>query len=318
VRTLGAHAWQATLGSIRAEIAIRSGDMRGAAAHADSVLSMMSADSWGVRIGLPLSGLVRAYTEMGNHQTAGELLKRPVPEAMFETRFGLHFRHARGRYYVATGLLRAALSEFRACGEAMQRWGIDQPALVPWRSEAAQVHLLLGEQAEARALVDEQLARVDGSRSRTCGISLRTSALTRDVKARPKVLRESIEILQESGDRLEMARALTDLSQTYSMLKDYSRARTLMRRASNIAKDCHAELRAVPDMPVVVGNGPQESVLSEAERRVATMAGAGHTNREIARTLYITVSTVEQHLTKVFRKLSVTRRTELPRLVARD
>ena len=53
-------------------------------------------------------------------------------------------------------------------------------------------------------------------------------------------------------------------------------------------------------------------VLSEAERRVAKLAALGHTNREISQTLYITVSTVEQHLTRVYRKLGITRRTDLP------
>ncbi|MEY9969557.1 DNA-binding NarL/FixJ family response regulator, partial [Streptacidiphilus sp. MAP12-16] len=33
---------------------------------------------------------------------------------------------------------------------------------------------------------------------------------------------------------------------------------------------------------------------------------------EIARDLFITVSTVEQHLTRVYRKLNVTRRSDLP------
>ena len=57
--------------------------------------------------------------------------------------------------------------------------------------------------------------------------------------------------------------------------------------------------------------------LSEAERRVAALAARGHTNRQIAGMLYITVSTVEQHLTRVYRKLDVKRRSELPaRLVA--
>jgi len=51
--------------------------------------------------------------------------------------------------------------------------------------------------------------------------------------------------------------------------------------------------------------------LSEAEQRVATLAADGLTNREIAGKLYITVSTVEQHLTRVYRKLHVNRRSEL-------
>lgn len=52
--------------------------------------------------------------------------------------------------------------------------------------------------------------------------------------------------------------------------------------------------------------------LSEAERRVGALAAQGRTNREIASKLCITVSTVEQHLTRVYRKLSVKRRKDLP------
>jgi len=58
--------------------------------------------------------------------------------------------------------------------------------------------------------------------------------------------------------------------------------------------------------------GAAWSRLSDAERKVAGLAARGHTNREIARQLYITVSTVEQHLTKIYRKLGVQRRRDLP------
>jgi DNA-binding CsgD family transcriptional regulator len=52
--------------------------------------------------------------------------------------------------------------------------------------------------------------------------------------------------------------------------------------------------------------------LTDAERRVSALAGRGHTNREIASSLFITVSTVEQHLTRVYRKLNLKRREDLP------
>ncbi|MCE7003549.1 helix-turn-helix transcriptional regulator [Kibdelosporangium philippinense] len=52
--------------------------------------------------------------------------------------------------------------------------------------------------------------------------------------------------------------------------------------------------------------------MSGAERRVATLAARGYSNREIGRMLYITVSTVEQHLTRVYRKLNVGSRADLP------
>ncbi|WP_030437851.1 helix-turn-helix transcriptional regulator [Actinoplanes subtropicus] len=55
------------------------------------------------------------------------------------------------------------------------------------------------------------------------------------------------------------------------------------------------------------------SQLTDAERRVAALAAAGVTNRQIAESLFITVSTVEQHLTKIYRKLHVRSRSGLRR-----
>ena len=52
--------------------------------------------------------------------------------------------------------------------------------------------------------------------------------------------------------------------------------------------------------------------LSDSERRVATLAALGYSNREVATRLYVTVTTVEQHLTRVYRKLSIRNREELP------
>ena len=52
--------------------------------------------------------------------------------------------------------------------------------------------------------------------------------------------------------------------------------------------------------------------LSDSERRVAVLAARGMTNREISTELFITVSTVEQHLTRVYKKLDITSRQELP------
>ena len=54
------------------------------------------------------------------------------------------------------------------------------------------------------------------------------------------------------------------------------------------------------------------SLLTNAERRVAVLAAAGYTNREIAGKLFITPSTIEQHLTRVYRKLNVKYRKDLP------
>ncbi|MFI0982701.1 AAA family ATPase [Streptomyces sp. NPDC021093] len=70
---------------------------------------------------------------------------------------------------------------------------------------------------------------------------------------------------------------------------------------------------------VRAGGGPAGSPvarLSAAERRVAVLAADGCTNRAIAARLYVTPSTVEQHLTRIYRKLRVTSRDGLTDLVA--
>ncbi|MFF8681007.1 AAA family ATPase [Streptomyces sp. NPDC015237] len=64
-----------------------------------------------------------------------------------------------------------------------------------------------------------------------------------------------------------------------------------------------------------IPDGDPVAVLTRAERRVATLAAAGCTNRAIAARLYVTTSTVEQHLTHIYRKLRVSSRGDLVRLV---
>ncbi|NEA06615.1 helix-turn-helix transcriptional regulator, partial [Streptomyces sp. SID10116] len=64
---------------------------------------------------------------------------------------------------------------------------------------------------------------------------------------------------------------------------------------------------AGPVSPHPTGHPEPDAELTEAERRVAELAADGFTNREISRKLYVTVSTVEQHLTRIYRKLDVKR-----------
>ncbi|MFJ5779686.1 AAA family ATPase [Streptomyces sp. NPDC093094] len=70
-------------------------------------------------------------------------------------------------------------------------------------------------------------------------------------------------------------------------------------------------LRSLGGLP----DGDPVAVLTRSERRVAVLAADGCTNRAIAARLYVTPSTVEQHLTNVYRKLRVKSRGDLAELV---
>ncbi|MGK5671588.1 AAA family ATPase [Micromonospora sp. URMC 106] len=323
-----APVWRAVIRAVRAEAALRVGDLPGAEHHARTALADIPAPAWGVAVAGPLATLVACATEAVRLSEADRWLAHPVPPGMFRTPLGLHYLAARARHHLAVRRPHAAITDLRRCGELMRAWGIDAAGLVPWRLELARVQLSIGNKTQATQLLQEQLRVPHGVDDRTRGRTLRLLATTAAQDHRRKLLSEAVSLLQASGDRLELVRALGDTGQTLQRAGDSARARLLVRRAYQLAQDCGASVLAqrlirrepgsgLPAYPSAAEMQEPDDGLSDAERRVAALAAQGHTNRQISSKLFITVSTVEQHLTRVYRKLDVKRRTDLPsRLVA--
>jgi DNA-binding CsgD family transcriptional regulator len=59
-------------------------------------------------------------------------------------------------------------------------------------------------------------------------------------------------------------------------------------------------------------------MLSDAENRVAELVAQGYTNLETSRRLFLSVSTVEQHLTRIYRKFGVTSRADMALALTAD
>jgi DNA-binding CsgD family transcriptional regulator len=110
---------------------------------------------------------------------------------------------------------------------------------------------------------------------------------------------------------------------THAMLGNAAEARRLARKAVELARGfgrprgLGVALRAAGLAEGVAGAKPRRDAitgrdaLTAGELRVARLAAAGKTNREIAQTLFITTKTASAHLSRAYRKLDVTRRSQL-------
>ncbi|WP_459735946.1 helix-turn-helix transcriptional regulator [Streptomyces sp. E-15] len=313
-----ATTWQALLGAIRAEIALLQGDVTTASRDALSALGTLAPQSWGVLIGLPLSTAISAHTALGSYAEAGELLKHDVPETMFRTVFGIQYLRARGHHYLATDRPFAALGDFETCGRLLREGNPSLQKGIPWRSDLALANLRIGKARTAREWAEEQLRLPGGHSSRARAMALRLLAATCKPHRRASLLREAIDLLKTCGDRYALAQAYADLSAAHYELGEYARARLVARQAAREAEACHIEspvdehLLQDPVRPEAAESEGKPAILSDAECRVAGLAALGYTNREISGRLHVTISTVEQHLTRVYRKLNVASRSELP------
>ncbi|QBS44480.1 LuxR C-terminal-related transcriptional regulator [Nocardia sp. CS682] len=313
-----APTWQSVFAGLRAEVSLRRGDLTAAEHYAQRALNQVAAKNLGTWVGSPVATLIRTLTAAGRYREAQTQLDRAMPLPMFASRFGLRYLHARGHLHLATHRFHDAIEDFRTCGELMQRWQIDLPVMVPWRNDLAQAYSAMGDKDNARTyarLHISHLGRADAHR--TGGVSLRllAAASTRQ-QDRLVLLRESEAIARVYDDQLEIALVLQDLADAYQRTGQPDRARALHRNADRLARRCGVKplsgSAATEEPPVAVRSSAEiRSALSPAELRVATLAADGERNRDIADQLGITTSTVEQHLTRAFRKLHVGSRSEL-------
>ncbi|MFE6066927.1 AAA family ATPase [Streptomyces sp. NPDC056525] len=319
---LQAVAWVAMLAAVQGLVAVRRGDLVDAERHSRRAVTVMPQHNWGAALGLPLSCLVHATTAMGKTDEAETLIKEALPEAR-RNPFWLHFLHARGRFYIENNRPYAALADFQTCGRLLSGTVLDHANFVPWRSDLAEAWLRLDDARSAKGVLDEQLTLANVDNKRVRGRTLRITAATLKQPARASMLRDAVKVLLDSGDRLELALALADSSDAELECGHFAEFRLISHQAKRMAKMCGAEplywrlqnsgsAEEPGETPTLRKTIHRFALLSEAERKVAALAAQGRSNREISQTLFITVSTVEQHLTKTYRKLGVSSRFGLP------
>jgi DNA-binding CsgD family transcriptional regulator len=319
-RMRGAAITAATVSGLRATVAFRRGDLAEAEADMEAALELaaelLGAQFLVLGVSAVLVGLERGETPQS--------LRRVVDRngVLHDSDFlpSSQLRYASGVLHAAAGDHDTAVRELLACALGHRAFGGENPALVPWRSSAALSLAELGRTDEARELASEEvrLARRFGA-ARAIGIALRSDAFVHAPSDRLERLMAARDVLAESPARLEHARVLTDLGAIHRAAGHRRAAREPLLEALTLASRCsatvlerrvRAELAAIGIRPRTTARQGPDS-LTPSERRVVELAVDGATNREIAQSLFVTEKTVETHLGRAFRKLSVTSRRQL-------
>ena len=137
------------------------------------------------------------------------------------------------------------------------------------------------------------------------------------------LLGEAVELLAGSEARLEHARALVDLGQR-SAARTRAEARERLREGVDLARTVGAFALAERANEEIAATGARPrkvlqtglDALTASERRVAQLAADGMSNKEIAQTLFVTIKTVEMHLSHAYRKLEISSRAQLGKALA--
>ena len=196
------------------------------------------------------------------------------------------------------------------------------PRVWPLRSALA-LALPPADRAEALSLAHEEveLARATGL-ARPQGIALRTLAMLEGGEAGIARLRESVELLETSAARLELARALVELGAALRRGNRRAEARAPLRAGLELARECGAPRlasRCRDELKAAGGRAPRDrsggrEALTASELRVARLAAIGATNAEIAQELFVSLKTVETHLSNAYGKLGLSGRGSRTRL----
>jgi DNA-binding CsgD family transcriptional regulator len=116
------------------------------------------------------------------------------------------------------------------------------------------------------------------------------------------------------NNRYEVGRTLLARGTVQRRLRQNAAASESLARARGLFEEVSARQwshRATEELGHIGGRARRTGGLTPTEERVAALVAAGKSNHQVARALHVSPKTVEWNLSKIYRKLRVSSRTEL-------
>jgi DNA-binding CsgD family transcriptional regulator len=234
---------------------------------------------------------------------------------------------AHGIAALLTGEPARAAESLGKVWEHITREGVDEPGVFPVAPELVEALVELGELEQALA-VTSRLRELAGQQehpwglvtARRCGALVRLATPPGDAAAAAD-LAAAADSYGALGLRFDRARTLLALGKAERRLRKWAAA----RRALELAAGAFDEIgsagwaaRARAETGRISARRPGTAgELTPTERRVAELAATGRSNKEIAQALFVTINTVEGHLSHAYTKLGVRSRGQLAHRLAR-
>jgi ATP/maltotriose-dependent transcriptional regulator MalT len=232
--------------------------------------------------------------------------------------FTLLSRSVLGRIELVSGNLESAGTHLCAVADRLRVAGLNDPALPLW-GDIFETLIGLGELDRARACIRAHEERAEVVESPwAAAVAARgrglLAAAERDFPAAFAAFDRSLRNLDGLQLPLERARTLLCLGMVRRQAQQKRAAREALDLALAVFVELEAPLwseRTRGELRRISGRQPAPDWLTETELRVASLAARGRSNREIAAELFMAVSTVEMHLSRVYRKLGIRSRSGL-------
>ncbi len=240
----------------------------------------------------------------------------------FVSATALHLRGLGLTELMAGNTATAAEHLCRAVHISVTDVGVREPAILRIHADAVAALVTLGHLEEARRLTDELDASTTANHLPwSTALAGRCHALLAAATADLPAALAFVEMALVDHQRLPMPfeQAVTQLLFGNLLRRSGHRrdARRHLAAAATAFLDLGAPIQAEQARRelATLGGRTASADLTPTETRIAALVGEGRTNSEVASALFLSVRTVESHLSRIYRKLGVRSRTELSRHV---
>ena len=309
-----------------AELECRAGRWQTAAEHAaEAMETVIESGQTATQAHVALFNQAYAAAHLGQVGRAREMATDGVARAVAnDDTFNAHWNKA------VLGFLALSRSDYEQAHEHLQpvvqylgRMSPAEPGVIPCIPDEIETLVLLGRVDEAH----ETLVGFTGrARFKDRPWALATAARSRaliagargDPAAAIRALDDALVEHARLAQPFELARTLLVKGEVERRAKQKRAARASLDHALRIFGSLGAPLwaeRARTELVRAGGDAAPAGSLTPSERRIAELAMAGRTNRQVADELFVSVKTVEANLSRVYHKLGIASRRDLVRVL---